>query len=435
MASWTRLVGALFAAAALAACGTGSGQHRGRGSSTTRSQPVAGTLARPHSAASPAAGSNGDFYPSAITFGSASSGLVTAAFEIGYPVTSSTPYAWFDSTTDGGRTWGLVPVEPGEAAPAAQLGVAFLNAEDGWAYGERLYFTTDGGQTWQPENVPFITEAVATVGTSSWLLGISCAHEPQPLRSMSSNESAQHDQRRIAPAVQPECVDRVYSAVGAGGPLTALPGHPVGADVDVMQMIRISATSARALALPEHGPPVLRLVGTDDGGTSWRALRMPCVNAVSGALSTGGQGELFLTCAARSTSMCEECGTVSLYRSTDGGLSWTRLETPGSPYSCCLGPVQASGGRLWLLQTLPAGGGNAVYVSGDAGESWHRVLGGDQNATSSVTNLAVGAAGRAWALIFGTAPNGAERLGVDRTVDGGRTWQLSWLPVPPDLPH
>jgi photosystem II stability/assembly factor-like uncharacterized protein len=47
-------------------------------------------------------------------------------------------------TEDGGTTWKAFP------APAGQF--TFLDAQVGWAYGEKIYLTSDGGTTWSEVN-------------------------------------------------------------------------------------------------------------------------------------------------------------------------------------------------------------------------------------------------------------------------------------------
>jgi photosystem II stability/assembly factor-like uncharacterized protein len=96
----------------------------------------------------------GKFTASPLVFASARLGLVTIA---GFVGASSVVSSWQERTTDGGRTWAAGPVaHTGDGrypAPVAstQVGLAFVSRSAGWAYQPSLFFTRDGGLTWQPE--------------------------------------------------------------------------------------------------------------------------------------------------------------------------------------------------------------------------------------------------------------------------------------------
>ncbi len=52
------------------------------------------------------------------------------------------PQTFFYATADGSQTWRYTPLP----APARQL--IFLNPNEGWAFGRKIFRTADGGQTW-----------------------------------------------------------------------------------------------------------------------------------------------------------------------------------------------------------------------------------------------------------------------------------------------
>lgn len=103
--------------------------------------------------------------------------------------------------------------------------------------------------------------------------------------------------------------------------------------------------------------------------------------------------------------LCEH-GERGIFRSPDGGSTWTRLRAaPESTYFSAL----AAAGSVVL-----AGSQSGLHRSGDRGETWHRVT--DWGGDTAVSAFAVGAKG-----IFSVGgPTVGGRL--HRSTDQGRTW-------------
>lgn len=347
----------------------------------------------------------GKFTAAPIVFADARLGLVTIA---GFVGDSTTVSSWQERTTDSGRTWTAGPVAhtsdgryPTQVA-TTQIGLAFGRGSAGWAYQPSLFFTQDGGLTWQPEpGRPAGVGPVSVQGGSTWVVGYPC-------RSF-----------RCPPTLRGS--DRV------GGPLTPLPAQPVSSG-DVATLLRPSSSSAWVMAEDVKGRR--RLITTADAGRTWDMRHPPCDGGTMDAYGDDPTA-MYVVCAAPSTSMCDNCGARVLLRSADNGARWTRVETPSAPPGTpaqfqIFQPVGSS--TIWAMDASQAGAG-IVERSTDGGRTWRRVLGtaADQYAIDSF--FAADAA-HAWFVRPIAHGVGFE---VYRTSDGGHSWQHSALPIPTTL--
>lgn len=105
---------------------------------------------------------------------------------------------------------------------------------------------------------------------------------------------------------------------------------------------------------------------------------------------------------------------AGLYRSTDGGTTWSRLDPQGLE-----GQIYVLAGPPSRGQVL-AGTQSGLHRSADGGESWSRVR----------------AASNGWVTAIGADPSDAERVlvftpdGMRITTDGGRTWSQAASGLP-----
>ncbi|HEV8247024.1 MAG TPA: hypothetical protein VGP93_14705 [Polyangiaceae bacterium] len=190
-------------------------------------------------------------------------------------------------------------------------------------------------------------------------------------------------------------------------------GHP-GACVSTGQC---SALTHVATYCPEGTPPDLALgVPTDIG---------PPV----GPLGDGG-GALALTIDPSNTAILyaglefQNGGSPNngLWRSKDGGASWTRLGTSDdNAYDCHSNymdlPIRIevdpeNSDHLYLTEGV-RGAGNGFWVSWDAGESWIRARSGD------FTEMSVDPCDFCHVIVGSHA---SEPVGVLESTDGGYTW-------------
>ncbi len=166
---------------------------------------------------------------------------------------------------------------------------------------------------------------------------------------------------------------------------------------------------------------------TTDGGRNWSADTVP------------GATDLFfidahavdsLTAYLLGTSF--DGGRAAIYKTTDGGASWTEQyhsESPG---------VFFDGLAFWDAESGvafsdPVDGAFLIVVTDDGGATWDRVapenipqpLPGEAGFAASGTAIAVQGMERAW---IGTG--GGSMARVLRTTDRGRTWSVAETPLP-----
>ena len=102
---------------------------------------------------------------------------------------------------------------------------------------------------------------------------------------------------------------------------------------------------------------------------------------------------------------------VGVYRSTDGGQTWT---LPGVGPSVPFANVVAISPRFAHDQTVFACGADGLYRSSDGGDTWHKVLVGSRTLSVVVAQDA----GRDTLTVLA----GTETDGILRSEDSGRTW-------------
>jgi photosystem II stability/assembly factor-like uncharacterized protein len=138
-----------------------------------------------------------------------------------------------------------------------------------------------------------------------------------------------------------------------------------------------------------------------DGGASWSAANSGLPGSVYGLLidpkNTG-------TIYAR---------TGKLFKSTDGGASWNLLNFPANLYFLTLDPQNPS--------TLYAGANTGVFKSTDGGATWNAASSGLQGLSAGFVAVSPQDSGTLYA--GGGYPQGVSNVGaVYRSSDGGATW-------------
>jgi photosystem II stability/assembly factor-like uncharacterized protein len=176
---------------------------------------------------------------------------------------------------------------------------------------------------------------------------------------------------------------------------------PAGAVVNVLAVSPINPSIAYA------GTSGAGLLATEDGGNTWRVATAALTYAGGSALDT--ISAVAIDPATPTTLYAGVTGY--LFKSLDGGSSWTRLTWPGTA-----GLLQVLLVDPTAPMTLYAGTDSGIVLSTDAGASWSRVayplpgppFGGVKAITVNASHVVYA--------------GGGQNFGLARSVDGGRTW-------------
>ena len=261
-------------------------------------------------------------------------------------------------TSNGGRSWRAFPAPDHVIAAGTTDVVQFVTPDVGWLADieptgpvERLYSTTDGGESWQ--QVALLRQGLPRLGVVEFELG---------------------------------------GAVGSLGDVPSYPG-PLEFSTD-------SGLHWQAVALPDSQVDSIAGVPAIFGPT----LIEPVVDCSAGItelstyLSADNGAQWSLTSTADIASGCEQVATafpsqsvgwaavlsrgrVMVERSSDHGRHWATVATPRLTTSDPPEIIAPNAGYAWLV--VPGLDGTRVYVTNDAGKTWRRI---DQNFTRSTAD-------------------------------------------------
>jgi photosystem II stability/assembly factor-like uncharacterized protein len=307
-------------------------------------------------------------------------------------------------TADGGQTW-----DSGNPLPASGT-IQFVDAAHGWlvasdssnpggtVYARTLvYRTLDGGKTWTSTDLP----TNATDPNWTWSHFVDTTHGvvarcPQLIAAQ-------------------DVVDCATFTTDDGGltfqgPVTKTYATPI-AWISSTVGYGIAYTMA-AGADQESGPPLLKL--TFDGGRTWtsQALETPSGSSVwlsplAMELTPGGSGRLlvqFSYSPAGNTA-------VGRYETSDGGASW-HLAWQASGSTVPVDTVRVAGSNLVGIA------GTSFWVSSNFGQTWKKLA----NTPVEVHDFAFVDATTGWLV---RAPGYSDSPdALMETTDGGQTWHV-----------
>jgi photosystem II stability/assembly factor-like uncharacterized protein len=298
---------------------------------------------------------------------------------------------------------GTVPVAAGaqwvpqhSGTTASIRGFSVVDASVAWASGTRGTFlwTDDGGTTWHPGTVPGATSL-----------------DFRAVKALSL------DTAYVMAAGQDTA--RIYRTTDRGAHWTLqYDDTSKGAFLDAIAFF--DARHALALGDPMNGRFVV--LETADGGAHW--TRIPDAGlppALPGEGAFAASGTSLVTCGARDAWFATGGAAVSrVFRSRDGGRTWTASETPVKAGSAPAGIFSLA--CLDQRVGIAAGGNYAhpdasavtVALTYDGGATWRAVP------PSAATGYLSGVA-------YVDAPRGSDLVGVGTngtamSHDGGHTW-------------
>lgn len=318
---------------------------------TTTSSPSTTTVPRPTAPVGTAV--PGGFQPGSVTFVSATTGFV-----IGIDATCAAgSCVALARTTDRGSTWVALPAPSAayvgrglqaQANVAAVSEVRFADELDGWIYGPSLFATHDGGATWQQ----------VSLGGSVISLEASGGYVDAVVSTCSGEQ---------------ECTGplTLYQAPATGGTFTVvMTGPSTLSDGQVSTHLALHAP-AGFVDMTGLGTPNQSIFATESlaSGKGWNSFADPCAvtsgyaldtfvapdatsleslcsgqgaagsvekevvrtvngtSAVAGAPPPGGDPEGLAATSSGTLIVSAASGATSLYRSTDGGATWTTAAT------------------------------------------------------------------------------------------------------------
>lgn len=418
----------------------------GRGTQT----PTPASTAPSTSAASTAPGGKAstgplpaDYIPSSVTWDSTSTGWVIGPAGTPGKCDNVNPdiCTSIARTDDGGQTWHGLPAPP----TTDVTGLRFLNAAYGWAFGPQLWATTDGGDHWHLVKTGALSvPQLETVNGRAYALFADC-------RTIDGNPDA-------------ACTSYTLETVTAGSdnwtPVGGVPGALAGGAADLTQAAGqqdaailglAGATSAQAATGYLVAPDGTLYAGPLDG-TAWhKVAALPCTPgpgndsggrpqalqfAPDGASSSGAD-RLAIVCtqtAAGSITTGTATTANSVYRSDDGGATWTQqagvksLPATSVPESLTTLPD----GTLILAATANGSGiSGGVAGSGLKGGIYLLAPGATQWTAATLSNSAVWQTPVGFTYVGMTSATQGVALssdssqhGIWMTTDGGLTWQL-----------
>ncbi len=403
--SWARAI-----AAAVAIALVGGGLLYGltqRPSPAVSGSPTTGASGTPRGTASPA-----------IRSSTAVVGAALVDPTNGWALTT-TDLVW---TADGGATWRSI--RPTDVAAASIKAVHFVDARMGWlawwsVANPRVTIerTTDGGRTWSRSHTPGThLDGIGGVSIEAFDDG--------------------------ALFVQ---IETVHGSAACTGELDASTDAGISW-LPVVQSSDLGSGCApirfldRLHGWTTAGPLRQALVGTSDGGRTWREIQsvnprgygrnLPAYQVP--AFTEGGRGLdgiLLVRLVPPDVNVPGASGHVAIDRTADGGATWQRASGPPDPM-LGLGDPQipvgaaALGANDWLVAGSPSS--SRLWHTTDGGVTWSALSPGSLPSTITALGFVDGTTG--WAIDDG---GGA----LHATGDSGTTWQtLDPQPKPEPAP-
>jgi photosystem II stability/assembly factor-like uncharacterized protein len=325
-------------------------------------------------------------------------------------------------TVDGGLSWRAVQVPPTGSKPHTGSTSCFLDAEHAWVTVNAdgyvfVYRTTDGGRTWQHgQTVPGADSVTQFVRLEfidqahGWLLVDTGSDTMSNTRAIYSTIDGGLNWSEVASA-----------AVKDGSPLGTM---GVWCSESGMTFVDLNTgwltwdcRQQKSPSLPaEMGPLV---AATRDGGHTWERVGLP--GYMSRGAVCGAQPPTFILAIGVLPVTCDGAGRSAVFRTEDGGRTWTFFAPPADSDVTLEYFVDAANGWIFshaAITSLVASPPTELYRTADGGRDWVLVTRGlfPGHTVSAVQFLDQN---HGFAIY--------DRNTLVKTKDGGHTW--SFIPA------
>lgn len=306
------------------------------------------------------------------------------------------------------------------------MAASFIDARTGWVLQSRdtdhtlrTLHTADGGATWTPEAVPVAAIVVALQfidAQHGWIAGLGGGEDCWSV-------------------LHPICSEVLLRTNDGGATWTAAPL----ARGNFTAMRFTDTREGWAMAFNGRGPcndnPNV-VLHTDDGGATW-------LQGVVDDEPMGGSAGILLPASGRTAWVFNP---LDAKRTTDAGEAWTNVNNPCPPTTevVLTFHLVSAGSALddrtaWVVCAAGAAAtGQTVFQTRDGGVTWAALSASRlPEPTPSVGRPAPPAAPvmiRFFDALHGVLAGGAPLI-LERTRDGGKTWDRASIPQPQSTPY
>lgn len=384
------MVALAIAALTVSGCGSGGPAPTTTKGSAASTAPTASTASTAPSTSTTVTGPPGGpvpagFRPQSVTFVSATRGWV-----LGTAPCATAPCTSVVRTTDGGHTWHGIPAPAeelsayGNPGQPGLVGIRFADGSNGWAWGDKIWATRDGGARWSASASQPAGVVTALEPTGGYVYVLTTAASSSPSATL-------------------------FRAPVAGGPWTT-----VETISDAGPSPRLVVHGARLWVLTSGATS--NLLRSPDGGSTWVHAASPCpADGISSGLAAGPDGAYVVLGCTSNGGMGST--TKQLFVSTDGGATFRSAtgQPPRGGDNTDL--AVASSGNVVLASASAA---SWLYGSFDGGATWTTVLqtntGGQPWRDLGFTTQTQGV------VVEGVAAMADQQSRLWMTTDGGHHW-------------
>ena len=349
----------------------------------------------------------GSVVPSSFEPGSVSFVSTTTRFVLG--VDSSCPAdscVALARSTDGGSSWVVLPAPsagyvargiPSTSSLPVVSEVRFADELDGWVFGPALFATHDGGQTWQEIDLGGSVVSLETSGGYVDAVVSPCSGEEECAGPLSLEQAPVTDGAFATVLTGPstESSGGVFSYLSLHAPVgfvilsgalrspallyaTQNLANPHGWNAFPDPCASVVPSYLGSMVAPNLSVLYSLFTGPGAAGSSDKTIVMTKngVATVVGSAPTGGAGGVLTATSSGTLVLATASGASWLFRSTDGGHTWSTAETyddGGIGFDDLGFSTSTQGTVVHGIPGPPDNYESQLLMTSDAGASWHLV--------------------------------------------------------------